>query len=396
MITAGTILLMAESQLMVICPAAENPGDHNDSGFSSAESAQNLGPNGDMVKGEIRPYAKLYIFRVERGSGNKIIDGYDALRGDKIRLTGFGLTEFDAVRRLLQQVGDDVMLTLPNGQALWILHTSVEALAASNFQLELDHRGLIKTFDDEFTEFSWYAEGLKDAPTGGGTWRTNFGYAGVQGLGSRTLGSNGELQVYVDRGFRGTSDKPLGIDPFRIANGSFQIVGDRAPDEIRSSIWNYEYTSGVITTQFSFAQRYGIFEIRARMPKGHGLWPCFWLMPTDHSWPPELDVLEILGNDTTLLHTNVHSKATGKHTDAPTVVRIPDASADFHTYAVDWEPDTIGWFSDGVEVARVPTPDVYARKSSHWWELAWPSGCYDAISGGLCDRLDKSVRAGFE
>ena len=59
--------------------------------------------------------------------------------------------------------------------------------------------------------------------------------------------------------------------------------------------------------------------MRARMPKGKGLWPAFWLLPTAHSWSPEINVFEILGNDPTTLHTNVHSKASGKHIDAASV-----------------------------------------------------------------------------
>jgi beta-glucanase (GH16 family) len=219
----------------------------------------------------------------------------------------------------------------------------------------LDRKGLVKTFDDEFTKFSWYAEGTPNAPTGG-TWRTNFGYAGVQELGSRTLTNNGEKQIYVDQGFRGTAGKPLGINPFHVGNGALEIVADRTPEDVIPSIWNYPYTSGMITSQRSFSQLYGVFEIRARMPRGHGLWPAFWLLPIDRSWPPEIDVLEILGNDPTVLHTNAHSKASGKHTDAPAVVHVPDASAEFHTYTVDWEKDEIKWYFDGVQVAQAPTP----------------------------------------
>jgi beta-glucanase (GH16 family) len=220
----------------------------------------------------------------------------------------------------------------------------------------LDRNGLVKTFDDEFTKFSWVAEGVPNAQASRGTWRTNFGYAGAQQIGSRTLASNGEKQIYVDQGFRGTAEKPLGIDPFHIADGALEIVADKAAEDVVPSIWNYRYTSGLITTQRSFSQVYGVFEIRARMPKGRGLWPAFWLLPVDRSWPPEIDVLEILGHETTVLHTNAHSKASGKHTDAPAVVQVSDTSAAFHTYSVDWEKDEIKWYFDGVEVARAPTP----------------------------------------
>ncbi|SEE13784.1 Glycosyl transferase family 2 [Rhizobiales bacterium GAS188] len=349
---SGRRIILAIGALLVAGATIIDPGTRIADRIISPASAEDLRPKGEKVSGEGQPS----IFNVRRASNDKIIDGYDAQKGDKIRLTGFGLSDFDAVRHNLRQVGKNALLKLPGGQSLWVLGTDMGSLGADNFQLELDRHGLVKTFADEFSKFSWYAEGLENAPIGGGTWRTNFGYAGAQELGSRSLGSNGELQVYVDRGFRGTADKPLGIDPFRVANGALEIVADRAPPEVSPRIWNYQYTSGLITTERSFSQLYGVFEIRARMPKGRGLWPDFWLLPADHSWPPEIDVFEILAHDTTTLHTNAHSNAGGKHTDAPTVIRVPDTSADFHTYAVDWQADTIKWYFDDVEVARKPTP----------------------------------------
>ncbi len=220
----------------------------------------------------------------------------------------------------------------------------------------LDRRGLVMTFNDEFKTFSWYAEGLEKGPTGGGTWRTNFGYQGLQEKGSRTLVNNGDMEIYSDRGFRGTADKPLGIDPFRIVNGTFEIVADRAPDGIRKYIWDYPYTSGLITTRGSFAQLYGVFEMRARLPKGKGFWPAFWLLPADHSWPPEIDILEMLGNDPSTYYATVHSNAGGKHTKVGNTIHVADTSRDFHTYSVDWESEEIKWYFDGAEVARAPTP----------------------------------------
>jgi beta-glucanase (GH16 family) len=320
--------------------------------FASRAAAAEPKPAGELLRGDGKPR----IFAVRRGSGDKIVEGFDGGARDKLRLAGFGLTDFDGARHLLRQVGRDALIELPGGQSLWIRGTQAGDLTADNFQLELDRSDLIETFRDDFKEFNWYAEGAAGDRSRRGTWRTNFGYAGPQDLGSRTLGSNGELQVYVDRGFRGTGTKPLGLEPFRVTDGVLQIIGMPTADDIKPFIWNYQYVSGLITTQLSFSQRYGVFEIRARLPKGRGLWPCAWLLPTDRSWPPEVDILEVLGQDPTILHTNVHSKANGNHTDTPTVITVPDTSADFHTYAVDWQKDQIRWFFDGVEVARAPTP----------------------------------------
>jgi hypothetical protein len=353
---ARGITLRMACVLLVTGSLAGNPTDRNNDSFFTGAFAQELLPKGDLIKGEAKPYGELYVFTIRRGAGNKIIDGYDAGRGDKIRLLDFGLTNFNTVRGMMHQVGNDLQLKLPGGQILWILKTQIAGLDPSRLQLELDRRGLVQTFADEFNEFSWYSEGLDNRPTGGGTWRTNFGYAPVQHLGSRTLGSNGELQVYSDRGFRGTAAAPLGIDPFRIANGTLEIVGDKAPENVKPFISDYEYTSGLITTQFSFSQVYGVFEMRARLPNGRGLWPTFWLLPKDRSWPPEIDIFEVLGQEPTVLHTNAHSKATGTHTDVAEVIRVPDTSADFHTYTVDWQKDEIRWYFDGFEIARAPTP----------------------------------------
>jgi beta-glucanase (GH16 family) len=322
----------------------------------TAVRAQSVQQNASVLKGEVAPYRKYYVFLMRPNFGSAVLADFNVDRGDKIRLAGFGISDFDRLRSLMRSSGSDVQILLPGGNTLSILNTTVERLSATSFQLELDRRGLIPTFSDEFTRFNWYAEGVPQGASVAGIWRTNLGYAGVNELGSRTLPSNHELQIYVDRGFRGTADSPLGIEPFRVVNGVLEISGDRAPPEVRQSIWNYEYTSGIMTTQPSFSQTYGVFEMRARMPKGRGLWPTFWLLPKDRSWPPEIDILEILGQETTILHVNAHSKATGRHTDAPAIARVADTSAEFHEYAVDWEPNEIRWYFDGAEVAQAPTP----------------------------------------
>jgi beta-glucanase (GH16 family) len=220
----------------------------------------------------------------------------------------------------------------------------------------LNYQALRLTFSEDFATFRWYAEGSPGVTRGDGIWRTNFGYAGVQDRASRTLPANGEEQIYVDEGFRGTSSGPLGLSPFRLVKGAFSIVAEPAPAYIRPYIWNYPYISGLMTTERSFSQLYGVFEMRAQMPKGRGLWPAFWLLPANHKWPPEIDIFEILGDDTHTLHTNAHDVSSGRQTDAPSVIRIPDASSSFHNYAIDWMPDSLVWYFDGIEVARKPTP----------------------------------------
>lgn len=115
------------------------------------------------------------------------------------------------------------------------------------------------------------------------------------------------------------------------------------------------YRSGLITTQNLFTQRHGYFEMRAKLPAGRGLWPAFWLLPAGGGWPPEIDVMEVLGHEPDTLHTSVHWTQ-GGHKSTIQRIRVTDMSLGFHSFAVSWQPEVISWFFDGQEVARTPTP----------------------------------------
>jgi len=137
----------------------------------------------------------------------------------------------------------------------------------------------------------------------------------------------------------------------------------------------YQYTSGVITTGRErwdepapdrFAFQYGYAEIRAKVPKGKGLWPAFWLMAADQVWPPEIDVLEILGDQTSAVHMSTHYlNDDGTYGASGGSYIGPDFSVGWHTFAMDWQPNAIIWYVDGVERWRstnakyMPTEPMY-------------------------------------
>jgi len=124
------------------------------------------------------------------------------------------------------------------------------------------------------------------------------------------------------------------------------------------------YTSGMVSSYGKFSQKYGRFELRARFPKGKGLWPAFWLLPTTTKWPPEVDILEILGHDLTTVHfTNHWRSSAGQHRNETHRFQGVDFSADFHTFTLDWTPTALVWSVDGVERHRtsenVPQEPMY-------------------------------------
>ncbi len=205
-----------------------------------------------------------------------------------------------------------------------------------------DGRKLELTFREEFNEF-------RPRRGNAGVWRTSFGDGSKNDVGARTLSANKELQVYVDKDWADATG-PIGLDPFTVRDGVLHIRGDRAPAHLKPRLGGYGYTSGLITTQPSFQQTYGYFEIRAALPRGKGLWPAFWLLPADLSWPPEIDVLESIGDPTTA-YVTAHSKH-GKAKGIETKLK----GEGFHTFAVAWDAKDLVWYVDGAEIGRQPTP----------------------------------------
>ena len=161
---------------------------------------------------------------------------------------------------------------------------------------------------------------------------------------SRTLPANHELEYY--------SDPSVGEDPFSITNGILNITASAAASG--SNPYGLPYDSGVITTATSFAQEYGYFEINAELPAGQGFWPAFWMLPADGSYSSELDVFEQLGNDPSTIYSTVHDYQ-GPLSNLQ-VLSVPNSSTGFHTYGVDWEPNTITFYEDGKAIASAQTP----------------------------------------
>jgi hypothetical protein len=327
------------------------------------------GSPGDIGVEVLVSHEEGHVFEISKGQGSKVVKEFNARAGQKIRLLGFGSMSLDQLRTNLRPVGSDILLDLGNKQELRVVGVSSEVI--SSIQIKLDRSGLVPTFVDDFDALNLDLENEISQPKG--TWRTNFGYGGVN---SRTLVNNGELEVYTDRLFGGTAKVSLNLDPFRIANGNLEIVAEPLKEDLRQFTWGRSYSSGLLTSKGSFSQTYGVFEIRAKMPRGKGLWPAFWLLPASGAWPPELDVLEILGDNPQKLYVSWHSNEGGTHSSESKPIDVPDTSAEFHTFSIDWTKESIIWFFDDIQVASKPTPEDFHQPMYMLLNLAvgggWP------------------------
>lgn len=132
---------------------------------------------------------------------------------------------------------------------------------------------------------------------------------------------------------------------------------DAADNGAASTKETVSYTSGRISTQNKQTFTYGRFECRAKVPKGQGYLPAFWLMANDENvygqWPRcgEIDCMEVMGQETnkaygTIHYGNPHAESQGTYY---TGEDESDFSDDFHVFACDWEPGKITWYVDGVK-----------------------------------------------
>jgi beta-glucanase (GH16 family) len=130
------------------------------------------------------------------------------------------------------------------------------------------------------------------------------------------------------------------------------------------------YTSARLKTKTLFAQAYGRFEARIRIPRGQGIWPAFWLLGANNDeagWPScgEIDIMENIGREPNKVHGTVHGPGYSGDKGIGGPATLDGAYADdFHVYAVEWRPDDIRWFVDGREYFRVTPASL--PKGAKW------------------------------
>ena len=228
------------------------------------------------------------------------------------------------------------------GQAGVAHRPRIDQAASGPLAVAPDGRRLVLTFSDDFDSFRpWTGRE--------GVWRTTYGDGQDKGVRKRTLPANAERQVYVDEELLDDEGRG-GFSPFSVRAGLLEIQATPLPRRFSRVAGDLRYSSGLINTQPSFSQLYGYFEMRALLPVGKGLWPAFWMLPADLSWPPEIDVMESIG-DAGKVYVTAHSNAAKGHGGEASVT--PGV---FHTFAVSWDERQLVWYVDGVAVERQTTP----------------------------------------
>ena len=122
------------------------------------------------------------------------------------------------------------------------------------------------------------------------------------------------------------------------------------------------YTSAKLTTENLFSMHFGRIDIKAKMPKGQGLWPAIWMLGNNRDlidWPGcgEIDIFELLGNEPKKMYSTVHYTQSGNEkgeTQGSYELSSETFNDNYHVFSLDWTPEAMTFFVDGVEVQQVP------------------------------------------
>jgi beta-glucanase (GH16 family) len=119
-----------------------------------------------------------------------------------------------------------------------------------------------------------------------------------------------------------------------------------------------QYTSSCILTRGKQTWQYGRFEIRARIDISKGMWPAWWTLGVDKSWPAngEIDIMEYYHGK---LLANIASLGTDKkaqwfsHTFNTDSLGGNSWASRFHVWRMDWTEEFIALYMDNQLLNKV-------------------------------------------
>ena len=144
----------------------------------------------------------------------------------------------------------------------------------------------------------------------------------------------------------------------RIKNGKLELVArkeDFKNEYFDPEIQNYRfntasanYTSGSIHTRGKFEFKYGRIDVRAKLPKGNGIWPAIWMLGAnfeeiEYPLAGEIDIMEHVGKEPGKIHGTLHfpwPNKQGIKSNGGTIT-VENPSENYHIYSLIWDKDKI-------------------------------------------------------
>ena len=165
---------------------------------------------------------------------------------------------------------------------------------------------------------------------------------------------NEELQYYTDSVDNAATD----------GNGNLVITVQEADGSLDCYYGPCEYTSARLISWHKAEFAYGRIESRILVPQGAGIWPAFWSLGNDIDlvpWPQtgEIDFMEFVGRVPNEIFGTIHGPGyAGGASFGNNYTFATPVYDDYHTFAVEWQPDLIQWYVDDILYHTATPADV--------------------------------------
>jgi beta-glucanase (GH16 family) len=188
-------------------------------------------------------------------------------------------------------------------------------------------------------------------PPNAAHWTHELGDGTVNGIPGW---GNSELQYYTESTENSATD----------GEGNLVITASEADSSLMCYYGPCEYTSARLISWHKAEFAYGRIEARIQVPQGAGLWPAFWSLGTDIGevgWPQtgEIDIMEFVGRQPNEIFGTIHGPGYSGGSSFGNVYDFGfPVYDDYHTLAIEWQPDDIGWYVDGMLYHQASPADV--------------------------------------
>ena len=225
-----------------------------------------------------------------------------------------------------------------------------------------DGRELKLVWNDEFN-----GEGLPDPSK----WSYEIGYV-----------RNNEAQYYTDARLENVCQKDGNL-VITTLKEKYSLEGKKNTKGRAEA----EYTSGAIETLGKASWLYGRVEVRAKLPKGKGIWPAIWMMGDNIGkvgYPKcgEIDVMEYVGHTPKRSHATIHMQnkdnlrgvvSKGKN------LFFENLEEEFHVFALEWTEEQLTILVD----ERVALEFKRAEEAPKTPEWPFDKPCYIILNTAL-------------
>ncbi|MDH3708517.1 MAG: family 16 glycosylhydrolase [Cyclobacteriaceae bacterium] len=256
----------------------------------------------------------------ETTSGTLTIDAGQTQKTLSINFTTDDILEFDETF--------DLVLSNVQNATITISKIAITILDDDSYQPAEDDDGFITPDSYPSMDLVW-SEEFDDATLNEDDWNYELG----DGCPDLCGWGNNELQSYTE-------------ENTELSDGKLEITAEEnmaAPN----------FTSSRITTKGKQEFQYGRIDIRAKLPKGQGIWPAIWMLGSNIDqvgWPVcgEIDIMEMVGHEPFRVHGTAHYDNNGHNfTGSPYSIPETETFGDkYHIFTILWQEGSIQWFVD--------------------------------------------------